>query len=170
MNTFVKGDFRDHPPPANTTLMIADPPYGTRTLHQVIRLAVRTEIPSCIFMWPMDLYDLRYKPDQICHWVKPVSTKNTSRLYSRFVEVLAMYGVSFPHRQLHWSNRTGVFTDCLLDNADHPHAKPEGLIERLILNHWPGHGIVYDPCAGSGTVHRVCERLNIESYSVDKGE
>lgn len=109
---------------------------------------------------------LPIKPDQLLHWVKPVSTKNTRKHYSRFVEVIACYGVSF-HEDLHWSNRTGVFTDGLLRNDDHEWKKPESLIERLIRSHWPGHGITYDPCAGSGTVETVCKRLGIGSVSVE---
>lgn len=184
-HVFVRGDFHNALPPPDTSLMIADPLYGNHEqINTLVKIHlghapyfkedgskdwhmnVRTPIPACIFMMPEDLSRLEFPPDQICHWVKPVSTKNTTKRYSKFVEVIAMFGVKF-HEELHWSNRTGVFTDTLLRNDDHPWKKPESLIEKLIRNHYPGSGVVYDPCAGSRTVETVCKRLYIPSFSVE---
>jgi len=81
--------------------------------------------------------------------------------------MIAFYGTSMS-TGLHWSNRTGIFTDQLLSNEEHPWKKPETLIERLIRNHYPGYGIIYDPCAGRGTVHTVCKGLKIPSYCVER--
>ena len=169
MNKFVIGDFRDHPAPEDTSLIIADPVYGTGDIDEIIDKALARKIPACVFMYPEDLCNLRYKPDQICHWIKPVSTKNTVKKYSRFVEVIAMYRVSF-YETLHWSNRSGIFTDALLLNEEHTWKKPESLIERLLRNHYPKSGVVYDPFAGSGTVDAVCKRLGIRSFSVEIDE
>ena len=163
-NVWVCGKWEDHTPPSDTSLMIADPVYGTGMVNEIVKMG--NVFPSLVFMWPSDLVGLSVVPDQILHWVKPVSTKNTSRNYSRFVEVIACYGVGF-YGNLHWSNRTGIFTDNLFSNDEHPWKKPEPLIERLIRNHYPGRGTVYDPCAGSGTVHDVCKRLGIPSFSVE---
>lgn len=165
-NTFIRGRWQDNLPPPDATLMIADPVYGSQDVADLVILATQRHLPACIFMWPDDVWNLPAKPEQLLHWVKPVSTKNTTKRYSRFVEVVACYGVTF-HEALHWSNRTGVFTDCLFRNDDHEWKKPESLIERLIRNHYPGHGVVYDPCAGSRTVEKVCRRLEIGSVSVD---
>lgn len=165
-NTFIQGDFRDNPPPDGTTLMIADPVYSTKMVYDVVDLAVSRKLPSCIFMYADDLVGMRHKPHQIGYWVKPVSTKNTVKRYSRFVEAITFWFVKF-HKELHWSNRTGIFTDCLISNEEHPWKKPEILIERLILNHYPGYGVVYDPCAGSRTVESVCKKLGIPSFSVE---
>lgn len=162
----MNGDFRVNPPPADTTLMIADPVYNTKMVHDIIDLAISRNMPSCIFMYPEDLVGLTNRPHQLGYWVKPVSTKNSSRHYSRFVEAITFWFVKF-HKELHWSNRTGIFTDCLISNAEHQWKKPESLIERLILNHYPGYGTVYDPCAGSKTVETVCRRLGIPSFSVE---
>jgi hypothetical protein len=164
---FHQGDWRNHLPDESARLMIADPVYGSQDVAALAALAVGLHLPSCIFMWPLDVWNLPHKPDQLCFWVKPESTKNTSKNYSRFVEVIAMFGVEF-HRQLHWSNRTGIFTDRLFRNDDHPWRKPKSLIRRLIENHWPGGGgYVYDPCAGTGTVEAVCRELGIPCVSVD---
>lgn len=168
IHTFVKGRWQDNLPPAETSLMIADPVYGTDNVGQLVSLAVKRSIPSCIFMMPEEVWNLPHKPDQLLHWVKPVSTKNTTKRYSRFVEVVACYGVSF-YETLHWSSRTGIFTDCLFVQ-DHKWKKPESLIERLIRNHWPKKGMVYDPCAGSRTVESVCRKLGIPSMSIESGE
>jgi hypothetical protein len=146
--------------------MIADPVYGTDDVRDLVTMAVERKLPACIFMWPDDVWGLPVKPEQLLHWVKPVSTKNTAKRYSRFVEAIACYGVTF-REPLHWSNRTGIFVDCLLRNDDHEWKKPESLIERLIRNHYCGSGIVYDPCAGSRTVETVCKRLGIGSMSVE---
>ncbi len=165
-NSFVQGRWQDNPPPDGASLMIADPVYGSGDADSLALMANDIGLPAAIFMWPEELCSLTLTPDQVLHWVKPESTKNTAKKYSRFVEVIACYGLKF-HGSLHWSNRTGLFTDRLFSNAEHPWKKPESLIERLIRNHWPGHGIVYDPCAGSRTVETVCKRLGIGSFSVD---
>ena len=165
-HTFIAGRWQDNLPPDGTSLMIADPPYGTTEVWGLVLLAINLKLPSCIFMWPDDVFDLPYKPEQLLHWLKPVSTKNTSKKYSRFVEAIACYNVSF-FEELHWSNRTGIFTDMLMTNKEHEWKKPESLMERLIRNHYPGNGTVYDPCAGSRTVETVCKRLGIPSFSVE---
>jgi hypothetical protein len=146
--------------------MIADPVYGSKDIGELVNMAVERNLPSCIFMYPEDVWGLPVKPEQILHWVKPESTKNTCRRYSRFIEVIVCYGVKF-HENMHWSNRTGIFTDRIFRNDDHVWKKPESLIERLIRNHWDGKGVVYDPCAGSRTVESVCKKLGISSFSVE---
>jgi len=165
-NVFVQGRWQENLPPEGTSLMIADPVYGSGDADALALTAINRDIPAAIFMWPEELCLLTKPPDQVLHWVKPESTKNTARKYSRFVECIACYNLEF-HGCLHWSNRTGLFTDRLFSNREHPWKKPESLIERLIRNHWPGHGTVYDPCAGSRTVEAVCTRLGISSFSVD---
>jgi hypothetical protein len=173
-HVFVMGRWQDNLPPPGTCLMIADPVYGSTDSHDLVRLAVGRRIPSLIFMMPEDVWGLPHRPDQVLHWVKPVSTKNTVARYSRFVEAIACYGARFWvtfGQPLHWSNRTGIFTDGLLVQ-DHEWKKPESLIERLVRNHYSGEesGVVYDPCAGSRTVEAVCRRLGIPSFSVDSGD
>lgn len=169
INTFITGDYIDYLAPEETSLVIADPVYETNQKNIVAEYCIQNSIPVIIFMFPGEVFDLNYKPDQLCHWIKPVSTKNTVKNYSNFIEAIAMYGVSF-YEKLHWSNRTGIFTDVLLTNEEHMWKKPESLIERLLRNHYPGHGIVFDPFAGSGTTHVVCKKLGISSVSVEINE
>lgn len=169
MNTWIQGKAEDHIP-NNIALVLADPVYATDDVR--FCWAAYCEYPLICFMYPKDLQRLPSpEPDQILHWVKPVSTKNTSKRYSQFVEAIAVRNLQFTE-ELHWSNRTGVFNDCLMGKQTHPWQKPESLIERLIRNHYnrAKGGVVFDPRAGSGTVHRVCKRLGIPSVSVEVDE
>lgn len=163
---FVHGKWQENLPPNDTSLMIADPVYGSEDIKDLVNCVTKRKIPSCIFMWPDDIQGLPVKPHQILHWIKPESTKNTCKNYSRFVEVIACYDIKF-YEPLHWSNRTGLFTDRLFRNDEHEWKKPESLIERLIRNHYPGSGTIYDPCAGSRTVETICKKLGISSFSVE---
>jgi hypothetical protein len=165
-NTFVVGSFQDNPPPPDTSLIIADPVYGTAKVNDIVDLAITRLIPSIIFCLPEDACTVESRPSQVCFWMKPISINDTSKKYSKFVELILMYGVSF-YEELHWSDQTGVFNDYQLTNKEHHWKKPEPLIERLIRYHYPGTGVIYDPCAGSRTVESVCKRLGIPSFSVD---
>ena len=166
MNTLIQGDFRHYPPPKGTSLILTDPPYDDLSIYRDI---LAFGLPTILFMCPKALGHLP-EPDDLAYWIKPVSTKNTTKHYSHFVEVMAFYRTSlnpaFRGEPIHWSNRTGIFNDTIIIQ-DHPWKKPESLIEKLIKNHYPGDGVVYDPCAGSGTVHTVCKRLGMSSYSVE---
>lgn len=157
------GDFRNFPPENDVSLIIADPVYGNHPDMNAILAFAR---PTVMFMYAEDLRGLDRDPDQVLFWLKPESTKNTKKKYSRFVEVICTFDVQM-NSDLHWSNRTGVFTDRLLSNEEHPWKKPESLIERLILNHYPGKGRIYDPCAGSFTVSTLCQRLGIPCTAIE---
>lgn len=165
-NVKIHGKWQDNLPGSDVSLIIADPVYLTQSVNDVVRLIHTSRRPGIVFMDTFDLLTLAHRPNQICHWVKPISTKNTCKSYSRFVEAICFYGTSF-HGELHWANRTGIFTDVLMSNVDHPWKKPESLIERLIRNHYSGRGVIYDPCAGSFTVDAVCRKLGIPSVSVE---
>lgn len=69
---------------------------------------------------------------------------------------------------LHWSNKTGVFTDGLIHKQKHPYEKPESLIERLLRIHVPANGLVLDPFAGSGTIGKTAERIGMNHISIEK--
>lgn len=105
--------------------------------------------------------------DQHLFWIKPISTKNTSKRYSRFVEMIFLYGDLKWNHNRHWSQYTNVFND-LVDNSKlHPHRKPPSLIERLVLNHSDPGDLILDPFAGSGVVADVCKATGRVSYSIE---
>lgn len=155
---------------ASVDFVLADPPYSTFPLiNRSIREALRISRHGCAyFMYGEDIQQLDVKPDRVCYWVKPISTKNTIKSYSRFVEVLCLFQYEFFDERMHWSNRSGIFTDALIHEGNlHPFAKPESLIQRLLLSHCPKGGLVVDPFAGSGTVDRVATRLGYHSISIE---
>lgn len=143
-----------------------DPPYEDEAISKAWRVfyAVTTAL-SC-FMYPEQTQNIE-GCDQICHWVKPVSTKNTKRKYSRVVEAIAIKHGAYFNQNLHWSARTGVFTDTLTEKNAHPHQKPFSLVEKLILLHTPPGGVVLDPFCGSRRVKSVCDKHGIKSISID---
>ena len=151
-------------------MVIADPPYdldheSKLWLHkQFCRLSRGVVV---VFSPPENQWIL--PADQYLFWAKPISTKNTSRHYSRFVEMMFVYGESpdywFPGR--HWSQYTNVFTDLVDDSKLHPFRKPPSLIERLILNHTKKGQYILDPFAGSGVVTEVAQRLGRDCYSIE---
>jgi DNA modification methylase len=151
--------------------VLADPPYSEFPLiNDVIAEGRRiSRGASLYFMYAEDLCHLSAVPDQVLFWTKPVSTKNTSKRYSRFVEVMAVYDIErSPFRQnLHWSVRSGIFTDSLVRKQVHPFEKPKSLIEKLLLTHVPEGGSVLDPFAGRGTVGHVADSLGMTHFSVE---
>lgn len=158
-------------PDKSFDLVIADPPYGDFDLiNDSIREARRVSGgASLYFMYAENLYHLNEAPDQVVFWVKPISTKNTVKRYSRFVEVIACYDIDRgPFNQdTHWSVRSGVFTDSFSNKQIHPFQKPDSLIEKLLLTHSNSQDWILDPFAGSGTVERVCKRLDRSCLSME---
>ncbi len=141
-------------------LIITDPPYNfTLTqqldLHNEFMRITKTGI--IVFAPPEN----QWVPlaGQILFWVKPISTKNTSRRYSRFVEMIFLYGDLKWNTGMHWSQYVNVFHDLVDDAKLHPYRKPPSLITRLILLHTDPGDTILDPFAGSGVVAEVGERL-----------
>ena len=52
-------------------------------------------------------------------------------------------------------------------NHEHPHVKPQGLIETIISSVVPEGGLVVDPCAGSFIVKSSAEKLNRKFIGCD---
>lgn len=155
--------------------VITDPPYDfdektKRTFHeQFIRISKGAII---VFSPPEN----QWMPtaDQYLFWVKPISTKNTSKTYSRFVEMIQVWNGTTWNNDRHWSQYTNVFTD-LVDDHEHPYAKPLSLMTRLIKNHTNKGDSVLEPFMGSGTTvvaclqnGRLCKgiELDTERYNV----
>lgn len=149
-------------------MILTDPPYDLEQdqkifLHEEFnRICEGTII---VFMPPENQWIL--PADQYLFWIKPISTKNTSKSYSRFVEMMFVYNVSTWNCKRHWSQYTNVFTDLVDDATIHPYRKPPSLIERLILNHTNKGDWILDPFAGSFVVADVAERLGRNCYSID---
>ena len=133
-------------------LIITDPPYDFNLeqkefLHGQFHRISRNWI--IVFSPPENQWIL--PADQYLFWNKPISTKNTSRRYSRFVEMIFIYGNGVWNTNRHWSQYTNIFKDLVDLHRGHPHRKPPSLLQRLILNHSKPGDIILDPFFGSGT-------------------
>lgn len=134
-------------------LIITDPPYHEFSMgekwnlqSEFLRICRGTVI---VFSPPEDQW---VQPaDQYLFWIKPISTKNTSKRYSRFVEMIFVYREGTWNTSRHWSQYTNVFTDLVDQSNIHPFRKPPSLIRRLILNHSNPGDLILDPFMGSGT-------------------
>ena len=133
-------------------LIITDPPYDLHIdqqleLHEHFKRISKGWI--IVFCPPENQWI--YRADQYLFWNKPISTKNTSKRYSRFVEMIFIYKYGTWNTDRHWSQYTNVFTDLVDTSKIHPFRKPPTLLRRLILNHSKPDDIILDPFFGSGT-------------------
>ena len=132
--------------------IITDPPYDfdweekDRFHSEFERIAKL----SIVFCPPENQWKIFPRATQYLFWIKPISTKNTSKSYSRFVEMIQVFGRHEWNTHRHWSQYTNVFHD-LVEERDHPYRKPLSLMERLVLNHTQEGDWVLDPFMGSGT-------------------
>jgi len=149
-------DVMDKLPDKSVDLVLTDPPYDWRDDKKFIYQEQFKRICKgaiIVFCPPENLW--QPKCDQTLFWVKPISTKNTSKSYSRFVEVIQVWNGTTWNADGHWSQYTNVFTD-LVDSRIHPFKKPDSMITRLIKNHSNENDIVFDGFFGSGTVPKMC--------------
>jgi len=156
-------------PDKSVDLVLTDPPYiisekeKIEVHEQLLRVC---EKDILVFCPPENQW--RFPGVQYLFWVKPTSTKNYSRRYGRFVEMVFLYqrGSTW-NRSLNWANYTGVFHDVVTGESGHPHEKPSSLIERFIRIHSNLGDIVCDPFCGSGTVLKVAKQLGREYIGIE---
>lgn len=152
-------------------LVLTDPPYDfpeelRNNLHRQFQRICRGAI--IVFCPPEN----QWQPtcDQYLFWIKPISTKNTSKSYSRFVEMIQVWNGTIWNNDRHWSQYTNIFTD-LVENAKiHPYAKPVSLITRLVLNHSNQGDLVFDPFMGIGTVGIVAMLKDRNFVGIERDE
>lgn len=171
-NTFYRGDSFEILPNIKTDsfeMILADPPYNLLPdqifwLHeQFIRIC-----RGVVVVFAPEKNPWVSPFDQKLYWVKPISTKNTSKNYSRFVEEIFIYGRNVWNDNLHWSNYVNVLVDRVDDISEHVYRKPPSMIERFLKIHTNMGDKVFDPFAGSGVVHDACVALGRHSLSIDK--
>lgn len=98
-------------------------------------------------------------PDEVLFWLKPQSTKWSTKRCNKFVEEILVYkGKKSVFNVLHWSSMTGMFNDGFLTKPEHPYGKPPTLIEKLLLMYTSPGDTVFDPFMGSGTVGVACAK------------
>jgi DNA modification methylase len=150
-------------------MILTDPPYNftdkeKEYLHkEFLRICSGVII---VFAPPENQWIL--PADQYLFWIKPTSTKNTSKNYSRFVEMMFVYGRNKWNSDGHWSKYTNVFTDLVDTSSVHPFRKPLSLLERLIQIHTDVGDRVLDPFAGSASIGEVCDRFSRDYVGFEK--
>lgn len=149
-------------------IVISDPPYDMvgKQAQTMIAEMFRISRGGVILFCPPENQFLE-NPDQICFWMKPISTKNTSRRYSRFVEMIQIQGTTVWNNERHWSQYTNIFHDLVEDAKVHPFAKPIPLMRRLVLNHTNHGQVVFDPFAGSGSTGVACKETGRDFIGVE---
>lgn len=154
--------------------IITDPPYDFTYFAKVIlheefkRIAKNTII---VFSPPENQWIK--DASQYLFWQKPISTKNTSKRYSRFMEMIFVYQLTdgpIWNRDRHWSQYTNIFKDLVDDASFHPNRKPPSLIERLIRNHTNVGDIILDPFAGSMVVPEMAWKLGRKYIAIEIDE
>ena len=151
-------------------LVLTDPPYDLSESEQDWLLDEFKRVSKTgviVFCSPENQWP---QADQYLFWMKSISTKNTSRRYSRFVEMILVYGDVKWNTDLHWSQYTNIFTDLVDDSKLHPFRKPPSLIERLVRTHSDGGDKILDPFAGSGVIGDVCKAWYRECVSFEAND
>ena len=151
------------------SVIITDPPYDfdeaqKQFLHDQLK---RISKGWVIVFSPPENQWLFPDIEQFLFWIKPISTKNTSRRYSRFVEMMFVYGDGVWVTGRHWSQYTNVFTDLVDEKNLHPFRKPPSIAERLIKNHTNLYDLVLDPFCGSGTFCETALRLGRQFVGIE---
>ena len=148
-------------------LVLTDPPYD---LNDTTKLAYHTEflrVSHGVIVFSPPENQWIQPANQYLFWIKPTSTKNTTKRYSRFVEMIFLYGKLKWISGGHWSQYTNVFVDLVDREGIHPHRKPPSLIQRLLANHSEPGDLILDPFAGSGTVEEACKLMGRRSICSD---
>jgi len=147
---------------------LTDPPYDLSRNHIInLHIEFKRICSGVIIVFAPERNPWVSPFDQKLYWVKPISTKNTSKNYSRFVEEIFVYGRNVWNSDLHWSNYVNVLVDRVDDISKHPWRKPPTMIERFLKIHSNAGDRVLDPFAGSGVVHDACMRLGRQSLSIE---
>ena len=153
--------------------IITDSPYDLLPVDisflydQFIRISKGAVI---VFCYPENQWYYGSSVCQYLFWIKPISTKNTSKSYSRFVEMIQVWNGGVWNCKGHWSNYVNVFQDYVEGELVHPFQKPLSLVRRLIYNHTNVGGIVLDPFMGSGTTGMAALLEGREFKGIEKDE
>lgn len=98
--------------------------------------------------------------DEVALWMKPPSSKNTSKhLAHPFEEILIKRQGYTYNAEYESANYNGVYYDILFEKRKHPFQKPASLIERLLAIYSNPGDTVFDPFFGSGATLRAAEKL-----------
>lgn len=185
--TLYHGDCREITAWLDADVLVTDPPYGigwsistNRKAKSKAHAGIENDIDtSCrdaaLAMWGdrpgvvFGTWAAPYPPHkQILVWRKPVDSGVVGSVtgYRRDTELIFLTG--------QWPKRTSARSSVIETNGGkaaylntHPHAKPTGLLERLM--EWT-NGIVADPFAGSGSTLVAAKQLGRVAVGVELEE
>jgi len=157
-STLILGDGLEHMKTQKWDHILCDPDYVSQPPVSIYKENVDPNGNIILFCDPRKRPE-GPDPTEVLIWDKPRSTKwVTKRCNAFFEEILVYRGKKSTFNVLHWSSLTGIFTDSFLSKPAHPYAKPETLIERLLLIYTRPGDLVFDPFMGSGTVGVLCKK------------
>lgn len=160
-------------PDQSVDVIITDPPYDfdDRTKNFIHSEFLRVCCGDILVFSPPEN---QWEFDDLTRrlfWIKSTSTKNFSRNYGKFVEMIFLYKRSRVwNTQYNWSNYTGVYTDLVLGSSGHPFEKPYSLMERFVLLHSDPGFVILDPFCGSGVVLDAAVRNGREAIGFDSAK
>lgn len=169
--TIYHGDCRDVLPTLpKVDLVLTDPPYQFSLLVKTELHALFTAVTDgdvIVFCPPENQWEFEGLTRRL-FWVKPTSTKNYTRNYGRFVEMISVFKRSDVwNTDLNWANYTGIYSDILETESTHPNQKPASLIARFVRMHTDLHQTIVDPFMGSGTTLRTAKDLNRKAIGIE---
>ena len=183
--TIYHGDCREVLPWVSFDVLVTDPPYGIAwtvpaynggRAHDGIKNDASTEardwvlgswpeMPALVFGSPVATHPSGVK--QVLVWAKPADAGIFGSIggWRRDWEAIYLLG--------HWPTEPAQRSAILQTNGgigayltgEHPHAKPVGLLAKLIASCPPG--IVCDPFMGSGTTLRAAKDLGRRAIGIE---
>lgn len=145
--------------------IITDPPYYAELDMDELRRVCKGHI--IMFCDPRHRF---FDPDEVAVWMKPISSKNTTKHLGRFFEeiIIERHGDTY-NADLESSNYTGIYHDALLEKRVHPFQKPISLMERLIRIYTKPNDLIFDPFAGSGSTLDAAVNQGRQAIGCEKG-
>lgn len=110
-----------------------------------------------------------FKPDEVALWMKPPSSKNTTKHLAHPWEeiIIERHGDTFNRKGFDSANYNGVYYDILLEERRHPYQKPLSLLKRLISIYTNPGDLILDPFFGSGSTLEAAELLGRNSIGCE---
>ena len=150
-------------PDKSVGAIITDPIYNdTLNMDELRRICSGHIIMFC------DPRARFFVPDEVALWMKPPSSKNTTKhLAHPWEEILIERHGNRYNSGLESANYNGVYYDILFEKRVHPYQKPLSLLERLIAIYTSPDDIIFDPFFGSGATLRAANNLGRNSIGCE---
>lgn len=136
-------------------VVISDPIYNAEVNMDELRRICKGHI--ILFCDPRARF---FQPDEVALWMKPPSSKNTTKhLAHPWEEILIERHGNTYNAGLESANYNGVYYDILLEKRTHPYQKPLSLMERLVAIYSNPGDMILDMFFGSGSTLKAAWNL-----------